>query len=208
MFSLAAAVPKHASMCRFDPFSAQASLGDQDGLQQEVAQVRARMLELMSRRLACTRARSKVADQVDGETVGLHHVAAALRLRIQGAIGQLKDRQGNVLTEPAAIADLVRAHYADMFAAPAPERQATQRARGGVPTQPAPDSQTPLLDGAVPASVLDSADSEAVLRHFTLEELGASLKASPRGKSPGEDGLSAEFYCAVAHTGQNSVMVS
>lgn len=158
--------------------------GDQQELQQDLDDVRARMLELMSRRLAGTRARAKVQDEVDGEAVGMHHVAAALRRRVRGAIEVLEDNEGKVLDNAKDIAEYVRAHYKAIFAAP-------ELAPGSAATS--------LLDEVVPEAVLEPEDSEAVLRPFTLDELHKALMASPRGKSPGCDGLTAEFYIAVWH---------
>lgn len=167
---------------------------DKDELQQRAEELRTRMLAILSRRLDATRARAKVQDEVDGEAVGLHHVAACLRRGARRNIEQLQDGEGHVLRGDA-IAEHVRAHFQAVFSAPV--ELATQRAPDGLPTPPAPASRTPLLDAVVAEPVLTAADSEAILRPFTLEELEAAVVASPRGKSPGEDGLTSEFFVAV-----------
>ncbi|KAE8745526.1 hypothetical protein FOCC_FOCC007789, partial [Frankliniella occidentalis] len=56
-------------------------------------------------------------------------------------------------------------------------------------------AQSTILGEVIGPTITDE-DNEALLRPVTKEELLEALKLSPRGRSPGEDGLTAEFYLA------------
>jgi hypothetical protein len=135
---------------------------------------------------------------VDGETVGLHHVAASLRRRMNGVIGLLRDVDGNVMEDPADVAELVRTHYKAVFAAPdepAPEEQRCLPAihpgmRGGscLPPRrsklPTPTPGRPLLDEVVPQPVVNAEDSDAVLSHAPSTSSRTPSKPARAGSPP------------------------
>jgi hypothetical protein len=120
---------------------------------------------------------------------------------------------GDIVEDPADIAELVRSHYEAILAEPgepAPaEEEILARNTPAYEAEQLPTSQalqvtptasrTPLLDAVVREPVVSAEDSDSILRPITLAELEDAVKACPRGKSPGEDGLTAEFYLAAWH---------
>ncbi|KAJ1518795.1 hypothetical protein ONE63_011592 [Megalurothrips usitatus] len=174
---------------------------------EDIQDLKARITEILSQRLAGVAVRAKLDTAVDGEAVGVQHVAECIRRRRTNHIGSLEDERGEVLTDERAIAEHVRGHLAAVLGTEndteagqeAPGRQAASPApaRGGEtggPTPQAPASTTPLLDGVVCSPVMTGEDSDAMLGPVTKEDVLAVLKDSPRGRSPGQDGLTVEFY--------------
>lgn len=149
--------------------------GSQFDADAEIAYLKARVLELLGRRLVGTAARAKVPGCA-GEEAGLHHVAAALRRKQQHAVETLKDEDGHEHTGQENLERYVTQHFSKLFSAPED-------------CAPAANS---LLDGIQPT--VTEEDNKALLVPATEEEVLSAVRACPRGKSPGEDGLTAELY--------------
>ncbi|KAK3922571.1 Transposon TX1 uncharacterized 149 kDa protein [Frankliniella fusca] len=107
----------------------------------------------------------------------MHHVAAAIRKKASSRVERLQDADGNILGTQEELERHAQEHF--------------QRVLGAPPD--APPRPNTILDEAVVPSISDE-DNEALLQPITSEELFEALQLSPRGRSPGEDGLTAEFY--------------
>ncbi len=139
--------------------------------------VKQRITNLLARRLPGLSARSK-AEHCDGEVPGMHQVAAGIRRRVTSRITSLQDGDGEVLTSQDDLLRHAQQHYQHVLGAPPADQHPVRQS---------------ILDEVVTTSVTTE-DNEALLRPVTREELAEALRLSPRGRSPGEDGLTAEFY--------------
>ncbi|KAK3921488.1 Transposon TX1 uncharacterized 149 kDa protein [Frankliniella fusca] len=138
-----------------------------------------RINELLAQRLPALAARAK-AQAVDGEVPGVYQVAAALRRKAATKVESLQDDAGNEVRGQHELEQHALRHFSAILGAPpfAP---------------PAP----PRLLLEVAEKVITAEDNTTLLEDITEEELLKALKLSPRGRSPGDDGLTAEFYLVV-----------
>ncbi|KAK3909916.1 Transposon TX1 uncharacterized 149 kDa protein [Frankliniella fusca] len=139
--------------------------------------IKQRVTNILARRLPGLSARSK-AEHCDGEVPGMHQVAAVIRRRVTSRISSLQDGDGVVLTNQDDLLRHAQQHYQHVLGAPPADQQPVHHS---------------ILDEVVTTSVT-AEDNEALLKPVTKEELAEALRLSPRGRSPGEDGLTAEFY--------------
>ena len=144
-------------------------------VQQQMKDIKERINRRLQQRLLGLAARAKCPDLV-GEQPSVHHVAATLKRRAANTISSLEGEDGRQVTEQDDLAALLHGHFQRVFAEP-----------------DSPLDATPLLDDVI-TPVISEDDNEALLQPITLEELLAAVKLCPRGKSPGEDGITAELY--------------
>ena len=116
--------------------------------------------------------------QCAGEAASVHHIAASIKRAADNAITSLEDGDGLLQAGRYELEGLVLQHFSKVFAA-------SEEAMG---------ANNELLT-AIEASIMEE-DNKALLEPITQEELLAALKSCPRSKSPGEDGLTAEFFLA------------
>lgn len=143
-----------------------------------IKDTKAQILETHALMLQGVRHRAAMEEAVDDEPVSAVHVGRAARRARQQHIKKVTTDDGEVLTEPAAVQEHFRSLFQAKFQAPAHQGAA----RG---------------DSQVLASinkVMDSKDNEQLCQPFTAEEVLAAVRRSPKRRSPGSDGITAEFY--------------
>ncbi|KAK3908766.1 Transposon TX1 uncharacterized 149 kDa protein [Frankliniella fusca] len=145
---------------------------------ERVAYFKRRIMDVLRRRLLGVAARAKCSTPCQDEPPAVHHVAAGIRRIEANTIESLQDAAGQVFSGQAAIEAHVREYFEEVF-----------RELPGESDKP-----TPLLDAAIEGPVLDDQDNTNLLAEITEAELLEAIKACPRSKSPGEDGLTAELY--------------
>ncbi|KAK3925227.1 Transposon TX1 uncharacterized 149 kDa protein [Frankliniella fusca] len=147
---------------------------------ERVAYFKRRIMDVLRRRLLGVAARAKCSTPCQDEPPAVHHVAASIRRTEANTIESLQDAAGQVFSGQKAIEAHVRQHFEEVFCESPGES----------------DKPTPLLDAAIEGPVLDDQDNINLLAEVTEAELLEAIKACPRSKSPGEDGLTAELYLA------------
>jgi hypothetical protein len=138
-------------------------------------EVKQSILQIHADRLRGVASRAKLDSTVDNEPVSMHHVVRARRRSKQQNMNHLRTADGEVLEEQRDIAAHLLCVYTDKFSSP------------GGPPPPA----SALLH--LEETVTDQ-DNSTLTEDITLEEVKAAVMASPKGKSPGEDGIVAELY--------------
>ncbi|KAJ1520336.1 hypothetical protein ONE63_004534 [Megalurothrips usitatus] len=122
--------------------------------------------------------RAKMRDELRDEALSTAHVVRAARRARGQRIKSIQDADGNTLADEGDVREYFRTVYAAKF----------QEPEGGG------TADSPILD-AVEATVTDE-DNARLSRPFTVDEVLAAVKKSPKKKSPGPDGITAEFYAA------------
>ena len=131
--------------------------------------------EVHADRLQGVSIRAKLNNNVTDEPVSIHHVVKGKQRSKQQQLRVLETSAGEVLDAQDSIA----AHLLDVFAA-----------KFSAPTGPAPPpSALAHVERTVTAE-----DNEALTEDISEAELLAAVMASPKGKSPGPDGIVAELY--------------
>ena len=120
--------------------------------------------------------RSKCERPCPEDEPNVHHVAARLKRARVNNIKCLHDEGGAVYDTQEALEQHVHGHF-----------EALLSRADDVTAGP-----SPFLDEL--EQVVTEDDNEYLLAPITVEELRAVVKKSPKRKSPGEDGLTAEFY--------------
>ena len=144
-----------------------------------IAVIKTRITELLARRLPALAARAK-AQEVDGELPGVYQAATALRRKAATKVDALQDDAGNEVRGQHDLEQHAKRHFSKVL--------------GELP--PAP-STPPRLLLDVAEKIVTEQDNKNLLEPITEEELLQALKLSPRGRSPGDDGLTAELYLVV-----------
>ena len=140
-----------------------------------ITEIKKEIIELHALKLRGVLDRSKLDSIIADEPVTMHHIANMNRRSRQQDIQRLETTDGEVLTGGE-----VPAHFLETFKA-----KFSKPAGGG----------STMLDEL--DTTLDAGDNAELVRAFTEEEVAKAIKKSPKHKSPGEDGLTAEFYQAM-----------
>ena len=120
-------------------------------------------------------------------SLSVAHVTKAAKRARQQCIARVEAADGAVADTPDKVENTFLNFYKDKFRCQADDGDRW-------------DASAVLAE--VEATLLDE-DNEQLCRPFTTEEVLHALKKSPKGKSPGEDGLPAEFYlCAWSVAGE------
>lgn len=141
-----------------------------------IKRIKAKITDLTRRSLEGKRIRSRISDNVAQERASLFHVVREIRRGKQKIINHLTDERGVVHEEQSDIKRYVERYFTDLYAAQNVDFDAGEELLSNVPT------------------TLNPADNEELLEHITQEELESTIKAAPRGKAAGPDGLPIEFY--------------
>ena len=144
-----------------------------------IRDVKKEIVELHAQKLQGVLDRAKLDSVIEDEPVSMHHIASMKRRAKQQAITTLQTAEGEVLTEHQDIAE----HFLDVF------RGKFKRAAGSG------EGSHSLVD-ELEATISDE-DNATLCQAITLEEVAIAIKKCPRHKSPGEDGLTGEFYRAM-----------
>lgn len=123
--------------------------------------------------------RSKCGRPCAEEEPSTYHVVSRLKRARTNTIERLHGEGGVVYDNQDAIQGHIHAHFEGLLA------------RG----HEAPDGSSPFLEGI--EEVVTAEDNADLLAPITKDEVYAALRRSPRGKSPGDDGLSTDFWRAV-----------
>ena len=132
-------------------------------------------MELHAEQLHGVLDRAKLDSVIHDEPVSIFHVVAAARRQRQQHIASLTAEDGTVHTEQEEIGNMFYTTYRDKFSRPA--------AGGG---------SSRILEELDKS--ISTEDNVKLTQPITAEEVAAAIKKSPKHKSPGEDGLTAEFY--------------
>ncbi|KAE8737538.1 hypothetical protein FOCC_FOCC016998 [Frankliniella occidentalis] len=143
-----------------------------------IKEIKAEILELHAEAMHGVLDRAKVDSAMEDEPVSVVHVARMGQRARQQRVDAVRGVDGVEHRGQAAVAAHFLEVYRDKFSAPKPE------VGGARPP-------TLRVDKTVSAE-----DNEALCRPFSKEEVLAAVKKSPRRKSPGEDGITGEFYRA------------
>ena len=145
-----------------------------------IREVKKEIVELHALRLRGVLDRAKLDSVIADEPVSLHHVASMRRRARQQSVNTLETADGEVLTEHEDISK----HFYEVF-------------KNKFKTPAAQEGSTSLLDELEPTICAD--DNAALCQDITLEEVAAAVKKSAPHKSPGEDGITGDFYKAMFH---------
>lgn len=123
-------------------------------------------------------ARSQPVGPVGGEPLSLYHLNRERRRRERLAIDVWRRTDGAQTTDMADVEADVHRHFSALFSSVDIDREA--------------------LSGFLQATphVLTRTDRVHLNEEYTAEDVTDALRCSPRGKSPGPDGIPAEFYLA------------
>lgn len=121
---------------------------------------------------------SKSSTPCGGEEPGMFTLINSRKQNAALTIQKLQDIDGNEATTQEGVTKIAREHYAATFAAP---------------PHPLPE-ESDILNSI--KSGLSEDDRRALAAPLTKEEVVEAVKKGPRNKSPGQDGLPAEFYRA------------
>lgn len=166
---------KHYMQCLAEIY-AKPTLGVQD--MTEAATLRQAIKRGQRERFKDTQEHAKESRPCGGEEPSMHTVYVLSKKREATHIRQLEDTDGTVYSSQEDIIAYVRREYESKFTAPA---------------TPLPEESS-ILEDVQPG--LNGEEREALTQAVTKEELDAALARAPRNKSPGLDGLPAEFYSA------------
>jgi len=122
--------------------------------------------------------RSKCDRPCSEEEPSIHHVAAQHKRSRQNNLESLEGESGEIHDTQEKLEKYIHQHFTAKLST----------------SGPPPPASSPFLDEL--QSVVTPEDNDALLAPITKEELHAALLSSPRHKSPGDDGLTAEFYIA------------
>lgn len=125
--------------------------------------------------------KAKLRGELRDEPLSTSHVIRAARRGRRQRIDRIHDADGNVLTDEADIRKHLHSLYEAKF----------RRRDDDVP------AGSNILD-AVERTVTDD-DNATLCQPFTADEVLAAVKKSPKRKSPGQDGITSEFYVAAWH---------
>ncbi|KAJ1519149.1 hypothetical protein ONE63_011243 [Megalurothrips usitatus] len=139
----------------------------------EILGVHAVMLEGVKQRAA-------LDSVLQDEPVSVAHVTKAARRARQRHVKHVEDADGNFAGTAEEVKSTFLNYYKDKF-----RQQDSDGERWATSAVLAEVQRT-----------VEDADNAALTTAFTAEEVLYALKKSPRGKSPGEDGLPAECYLA------------
>ena len=131
--------------------------------------------EVHAERLQGVAVKAKLDKTVASEPVSMHHVLKGKQRSNQQQLRVLETDSGEVLDTR----DTISAHLLQVFTA-----------KFSAPAGPAPP---PSALQHLEATVTEE-DNALLVEDVTEAELQAAVMASPKGKSPGEDGLVAELY--------------
>lgn len=145
-----------------------------------IKQTKQEILDTHAVMLVGYKERTGLDDVTMDEPLSAVHVGRAAKRARQQNICSVQDADGQVLTDPADVQEHFRALYEAKFQAP----DNGGAARG---------------DSAILAAVdcvMNEEDNRTLCRPFSSEEVHAAVTKCPKRKSPGQDGVSAEFYVA------------
>ena len=140
-----------------------------------IREIKKEIIALHAQKLRGVLDRSKLDSVMEDEPVSMHHVAAMKKRARQQNIQALETVDGEVLTAQQDIARHFRDVFQQKFQCPGPS--------GG---------QHKILEEV--EKTLTAADNAVLCQDFTEAEVLAAVKKSMNHKSPGEDGITAEFY--------------
>lgn len=143
-----------------------------------IREVKKEIVEIHAQRMRGVLDRAKLDSAIEDEPISMHHVASMRRRAKQQAISTLVTADGEVLDQQADIA----AHFLDVFRS---KFKATECGGG---------DSTLLDELGVSVTAEDNAN---LCQGITLEEVAESVSKCRRHKSPGEDGITGEFYRAM-----------
>ena len=144
-----------------------------------IKEIKTAMNEVHAERLSGVAVRSKLDSLMDCEPTTMHHVIRVNRRSRQQDIRRLKTDDGEVLDTQDVISDHLLHVYRDKFSLP--------------PGPPPPPAAVQHLE-----TTLTAQDNQDLAQPITEAELLAAIKTSKKNKSPGTDGITAEFYKAMA----------
>lgn len=145
-----------------------------------IKETKTEILAMHSMLLEGVKCRAALDSMTQDEPLSLVHLTKASRRTRQARIEVLEDADGNVACTAEQVQSLLFTTYKAKFSP----------AEGGEDRW---DTSAVLAE--VDATVTEE-DNARLTTPFTKDEVLAALRASPRGKSPGEDGLPAELYLA------------
>lgn len=145
---------------------------------QSIKEVKESIVRLRREKLQGTEIYSKCNTTQEGEMATMYHAIRRHKRARSRAVHSMENELGEVLCTNKDLLDHAKGHFEALFA------------------HPAGPSSAPVYLHDVPR-ILQDADVNLLVRQLTAEELEEAVLASPRKKSPGPDGLPAEFYIAV-----------
>lgn len=144
-----------------------------------IKDIKSEILELHAEAMHGVLDRAKMVSALEDEPVSIVHVARMGQRARQQHVETVKDGDGVVHRGQAAVAQHFLSFYREKFSAPPPR-----------------DTDAPGLGTLAVDKTVTAEDNEKLCRPFSKEEVLNAVKKSPRRKSPGEDGITAEFYRA------------
>lgn len=151
--------------------------GSPDTLE-EVASIKRQLKEIALLEANKTIFRAKASWTMEGEKPSAYFLGLEKRKSKNMTITALKDERGRILTSNQQILERQKTYFTSIYEVPT-----------GVVD---PLENFPLSREDVPH--ISDLDQIALDRPFTVEELHFALKSLNKGKSPGSDGITPEFY--------------
>ncbi|KAK3922815.1 Transposon TX1 uncharacterized 149 kDa protein [Frankliniella fusca] len=143
---------------------------------EEIRELRDKIGDLLRAGMSKVCENDKSSTPCGGEEPSMYTVISAKKKRESRTITRLEGEDGGVHTTQQAISTAIVTEFSSKFSAPVTPL----------------DLDCPILEDI--QDCLSPQDRQALAADVTAEELLHALKKSPRNKSPGSDGLPAEFY--------------
>ena len=141
-------------------------------------EIKAKITNLQWRRLQGVYVRSKCNVQIRDEKTNMFHAIKRDKRRRSNIVSSIEDTDGFTLSTQEEISRYVFETFKQEFAKPSESQQGSQRSA--------------ILDSVT--QVISEEENAMLIAPFTLDEITQALKMSANDKSPGVDGISAEFY--------------
>lgn len=149
----------------------------------QIRRIQAKLTSLTSKSAVGHQIRSRDFTNLPHQKTSVFHLVRELHRARRKLIEKLQDDDGNSYTHQQDIKTYVTTHFAALYAS------------AGVPAE----KVTEWYHMAPPGHKISDGQNQDLLTPFTTEELGDVLRAAPRNKSPGMDGLPVEFYTKYWH---------
>ena len=135
-----------------------------------------RINEIQNQLCEGVKLRAKIKDQVDGEKISAHLLGREKNWNGNRNMSKIKGDNGLIIKDTDAIMLFLKGHFEKMYE----YKEGDDK------------SQTYLLDKCT--TKLDDDDNDMLNNDIDLEELWNAIKRMKSGKSPGNDGITIEFY--------------
>lgn len=155
-----------------------APVGPDENMRMRLNRIKSRVLRFLQQRAQGALVRSRCPSSLEGEDPTLYHLTQEQRRAKANQVKILVTDTGDHLTADRDIVSYLYDYYHNLFQPVAENLRATQEILRTVENH------------------LTDADREDLVAPLQKRDVETALKRSPKGKSPGLDGLPAEFYCA------------